>query len=234
MKHPPGAVSVAELVLALWLTGLVLLGLSTFLARQGRMAAGQRDLVRFLDARRIAEVVLGGELRALTAADIHAHGASSLRLRAVRGSGPVCRSEADEVDLDYRGVRLPDPRKDSLLLLGGGVEQTLAMTAVAGAPCGEGGLRITLAGRPAGMPRFALLFESGAYHADGGTLRYAIGAGGRQPLTEAVFDDVAFERLPGSAGYLLLLAVHPDSLPAAPRRVRIAAPLLNGARGDDP
>jgi hypothetical protein len=205
-----GATSVAELVLVAWLFGLIMAAVAAFAAHQGRLAALQRDRVRLEEAVRTGTVVLGTELRYLTPADLRV-GRDSARIRAFRGGGPVCAADSVTVQVIYRGVRDPDPARDSVLLVDAEGERAVSLVAAGGSSECGGSLRMVL-GDPAGsVPSLALVFETGAYWLSNGAIRYRRGQGGRQPLTEALLGDMAFET--GPAGLRVWLAPDPDSLP---------------------
>jgi len=148
-----------------------------------------------LDALRTARHVLGRELRAgprwVVAA---APAGETLAVRALRGVALVCPGtvRGRDVTVVPDGIRSPDPRKDSIWLLGSAGESRLL--AIAGTGPGEAcpslmvgpTLRWTLSGDPPTGPSVALWFERGSYHLSGGALRYRRGAAGRQPLTPEV------------------------------------------------
>lgn len=222
-------VTLPELILVAWLFGFVLLGLARFAAAQGRLTAASHERVRVADAVRTADLVLNGELRHLTVGDWWM-GPDSIRLRAVRGVGTLCGATGPEVRIRYRGVRRPDPTKDSVVLVTGSGTLGAAYAVVGVSADTEcGGYRLALDRAPPAGRGLVLLFETGSYHLSGGALRYRRGSGGRQPVTEAVLETGRFERTGGSLIARLLL--HPDSLPRAPRRNRAAVVrLLNGVR----
>lgn len=210
--------SLAELVLVAWMFALVLAAVARFATAQGRLSAEQRDRTRAAEAVRAASLILEAELRQLTPSDVVAVAAESVRIRAMRGSGAVCGVEGAALLVRYRGVRLPNPAKDSLLLVTGsdGEERPhFAVTEVAwDAACG-GALRLGLDVGPAGVPPphagLALIYETGAYHLSDGALRYRAGGAGRQPLTEAVFAGPGFRS--SSAALSLSVEILDDSLP---------------------
>lgn len=110
----------------------------------------------------------------------------------------------------YLGIRLPEPRKDSILALGPDLRwRTFALRARApvrsacpawnGAPAE----RWTFERAP-GPLVLARVFETGVYLLQDGALRYRRGLGGRQPLTPELLDDDA-SVLAGSPGGLVRL-----------------------------
>ena len=241
MTTRPGA-TLAELVMVTWLFALVLLGLARFAGAQGRLAAAVSDRVRLEELVRTTRLVLDRELRYLAAADVHALGPDSLRFRAVRGTGAVCHRGARHLVVRYRGVRWPDPAKDSVLLVteGGRSGAGYAVTSVSSSAVCPGGLRLDLDRDldPGPAGGVALVFESGAYHLSAGALRYRLGRGGRQPLTEAVLRGGRITPtgpFPG-APLRVVLSLRADSLPRiAPRDHWItlapAPPPASGAAG---
>ena len=217
--------SLAELMLVSWLFALVLLALARFASAQGRLAAGVSDRVRLEELLRATRVVLGRETRYLAPADSRAVGPDSLRLRAVRGSGSACAWGSRHVVVRYRGVRRPDPTKDSVLLVDGRdpVGTAYGVTAVASDSVCPGGIRLDLDRDldPAFSGAASLVFESGTYHLAGGALRYRLGHGGRQPLTESVLDRGRVMPLTaaGWGPFGITLSLRPDSLPRLVSRV---------------
>jgi hypothetical protein len=211
MRNRSGVTSLAELLLVTVLFAIVLAALARAARDQNRLAALQHDRLRYEEAIRTAAIILGTELRLLTAADIPAMASDSVRIRAFRGGGAVCFGDADGVRLRYRGTRLPDPERDSVLVVWETGEDVFAVQSVAAADeCGDA-LHLRL-DRPAGRPGgYALVFETGAYTLSDGAVRYRRGQGGRQPLTEALLGDMAFDA--GASGLLVRLDAHPDSLP---------------------
>jgi hypothetical protein len=211
-------VSLAELMLASWLFLFVLLGLARFAAAQGRLSAVVSDRVRLEELVRTTRVVVGREVRYLATDDVRSIGPDSLAARGLRGAGAVCGWATRHVVVRYRGVRQPDPAKDSVLLIGdgqpGGAYRVVGTAPATGCP---GGVRLDLDrdldSRFAGG--VALLFESGTYQLSGGALRYRLGHGGRQPLTEAVLDQGGVTSVgAGSWGPVRIgLSLLDDSLP---------------------
>jgi hypothetical protein len=221
-----GAASVAELVLVAWLFAVVMAGVAGFAMHQGRLAALQRDGVRLSEAVRTGAVILGAELRHVTGGDMVLD-ADSARIRAFRGGGPICAGDGAAVYVLYRGVRAPEPDKDSVLLMSVAGERAAALLSAGRSPDCGGSVRLILAEPPAAPPVLALIFETGAYSLSGGAIRYRRGQGGRQPLTEALLADMAFETGPGGA--TVRLAPNLDSLPRLrPGSTSFPATTLNG------
>ncbi|MBI4541237.1 MAG: hypothetical protein HY704_17180 [Gemmatimonadetes bacterium] len=176
---------------------LAALALGT-LSAQHRAAEAVAARAELLETGRIAEVVLGEELRAgVWGRDQLGPAGDSLRVRAFRGLGLVCSGPGPDSTLRvrYSGLRAPDPAKDSLLLLGADLRWWVAALK-ARAPdaerCGSVGadsVERWALDRPAGDAILARIFESGVYSLQGGALRYRRGAGGRQPLTPELLAD---------------------------------------------
>lgn len=221
----PG-VTLPELLLVAWLFGLVLAALAGFAGAQSRLVALTEERVRATDAVRTAAIVLGAELRALAAPDL-AIGSDSIRLRAVRGGGPICGVVGRSVLVRYRGSRRPEPEKDSVLVVSEAESGApVALRAVAASSQCGGALRLELDREvPAGL---VLVFETGVYHLAGDALRYRRGAGGRQPLTEAVLSRTELRPSDGST-VVLSLAFDDRTLPRlVERETSVTLHLANG------
>lgn len=196
-------VGAAELLVALVLFGLVVHGAWRVFAAQRRAAEGLRLRTELLDADRIVRTVLEAELAAgLPGRDWALPEPGVVELRAFRGWGVACPGSApgDEVVVAYRGLRSPDPEKDSALVLNGSGRWLPAALAartplhgeacpgVSGSPAPGAGLERWRLDPAVADPVLARLFERGSYHLRDGSLRYRRGAGGRQPLTTAALD----------------------------------------------
>lgn len=208
--------SLAELVLVAWLFAFVLAAVARLAATQARLAADQHDRTRAAEAVRAASLITGSEFRYLAAADAGFATADAVALRAFRGGGTICRSEGDDLLVRYRGVRLPNPEKDSVVVLTAQEPQgppPLRLEGVAVDTACGGALRLTLEPAPPAGRGVVLVFESGSYHLSGGTLRYRVGGGGRQPLTESLFAAIGFGPSDTGYGLSLRLELHADSLP---------------------
>jgi hypothetical protein len=215
MTNRPGATSVAELVLVAWLFALVLAGIARFANDQNRLAGLQRDRVRFQEAARTGAVILGSELRFAAPGDVAA-GRDSVRLRAFRGGGRTCAVDDESIRVLYRGVRQPDPSKDSVLLIGpGAIHVRRLESAGTSGECG-GSHRLRVEGSPPPDAGYVLVFETGTYILADGAVRYRRGQGGRQPLTEPVLQDLEFQA--DAQGIHIRLRPHADSLPRLPGR----------------
>lgn len=193
-------VTLPELLLVAWLFGLVLLATAAFAGAQGRLAAASQDRVRAADVVRTIDLILNGELRYGGRQDAMP-GPDSVRLRAVRGSATICAGGA-ELLVRYRGIRRPDPAKDSALIITsagtvGSVHAVVAAATVpAAAACGD--TRLRLEPVPTARTGQVLVFESGTYHLSGGALRYRRGRSGRQPVTEDVLATARIDTVSGA------------------------------------
>lgn len=131
----------------------------------------------------------------------------SLSLRAYRGVAWVVESMGESpVRVCYRGIRNPNPEKDSILALGeDGVWFPLALLdrARGASGCAGGGEGWTESWTVEEEGRGWLLgriFERGSYHFSQGALRYRRGGGGRQPLTAENLLSGAFHTASGPFG----------------------------------
>lgn len=210
-------VSLVETLLVLLITGLLLGVVAGTLEHQNELVRIQARRAAFADALRVTGVVLQGELRwADPAHDVPVVESDSLQVRAARALGVVCGWQGTATLARLRGIRRPNPDKDSVLLVPG--QTVLAVRAAAEAPdaCLHGPdervYRLTL-DEPA--PRGVLLvFERGSYHLAGGAFRYRRGLAGRQPLTTEVLQQGRFRSVSGR-GVLEALDVHAEpTLPA--------------------
>lgn len=182
--------TLAELLAALTLTlllGAVLLGL--LLAQLALARATARRAVS-AEATRTAVHVLTGEVQRARPEDVRALGSDSLALRSFRGMGIICAVVPGSVLVRYRGDRLPDARKDSVLLLPSNHAAALLDSRTTTADCplrsGEALLEWRLAGADT-TTAVGLVFESGTYFIAARALRYRLGGEGRQPLTPELF-----------------------------------------------
>ena len=185
----------AETLVALLLLLLLMQLTASVAARLRRAAGALDDDAEGLEAERTTWWVLreelatgrGGVDRSVPAGD-------SVSLRAFRGAALACPGGGGDgvVRVRYRGLRRPEPDKDSVLaLLPGGAWRPLPLMAVEGAascPLSPGAWELWRLGAP--VPGVVLLrvYERGSYHLAAGALRYRRGGGGRQPLTPARLD----------------------------------------------
>jgi hypothetical protein len=201
-------VKVLEVAVALAVGFLVIVtgwGVLARGAEASRALLARNDL---LEVQRVAAWVLERELAgARPGLDWSPH-AEGLAVRAYRGWGLACASARDGTGstlpgavVDYRGLRQPDPAKDSLELTGAdGARRVVSLARVTalepadvGCAPGTRALHLRWSGDdvdPGATSRAVVLvrvFERGLYAVDD-AFRYRRGAGGRQPLTNAVLD----------------------------------------------
>ncbi|HSR40530.1 MAG TPA: hypothetical protein VLL48_00120 [Longimicrobiales bacterium] len=192
-ERPAPGFSVVELLVALVLMALVMRSAATVLASQLRAAESLVLGSEALETGRIAGRVLHRELRAGSPdLDWWLADGDSVALRAYRGLARPCPGPPGAgISVLYRGIRNPDPGKDSVLVLDGeGRWQALELASSSAQPgsCGgapdpgEEAFFWSVPGLPAGAVLLRV-FERGSYHLSGGALRYRAGAAGRQPLT---------------------------------------------------
>jgi len=182
-------------------TAVAVASLRGLQALQGRSEA--------LELVRTVWVVLDEELRQGRVEknwDVAASG-ESVRLRAFRGMARICDTEMDDESdwvVAFRGRRLPDPGRDSLLVLGAdGGWRSFALEHVTPssgceAEVGEVVQRWRWSSGVSPPPVLARTFERGEYHLADGALRYRRGSAGRQPLTpERLSDESSFRPIAG-------------------------------------
>ena len=201
--------SVVEALVAL-LLGLVLASLSmALLARQRSVQSALAERMDLLGTVRIVRHVVGMEFRGgWDSLDLALHAPDSVRLRAYRGLARVCeRRSWNSVLATTEGVRLPDPRKDSVVFLtseGRGVPTALlSVDGHEGPGCGTRPGRATILSVSDSIPRDVMLvrfFERGSYHLSGRALRYRRGLSGRQPLTPETLRTPTSAFLPQKGG----------------------------------
>jgi hypothetical protein len=133
---------------------------------------------------------------------------TALPLRVFRGVGELCPGGGSPSDglVRYRGIRLPEPEKDSLLMVDAAgswravrLVQRASSEEVCGAWAGEAVERWSW-DPPVTGTLLARVFERGSYHLEDRAVRYRLGAAGRQPLTPERLDDRAsgfLEPVPG-------------------------------------
>lgn len=234
--------SLAEATVALFLAGALIVCLASILQAVGRLATAHERVSAAAETERTVAAVLGAELRIQTANDA-AFDADSVRLRAFRAGGTVCTADDSGITLAYRGLRMPEPDKDSVLLVGAGAEAVadVASFSVA-ADChrdGGIGLRLATAGPPADLvrPVYALLFETGAYSISASALRYRRGAGGRQPVTATNLStrgSALAHRASDGAAAAAVVTMRPAGSPDAGRTTWSVHMPQGGARPPDP
>jgi hypothetical protein len=173
-----------------------------------------------LDTERVGWQVLSAELGAgIAQRDFGLLAGRVLTLRAFRGTAEVCpaRRTATGGVVLYRGIRLPDPTKDSLLVLTApGSWHTLHLVSREEEPAGCPGWPSDGVERwrwepPLDDVLLARVFERGSYHLEDRALRYSSGVGGRQPLTPERLDGTGSVFAPGAGRFDLHLRVRADA-----------------------
>jgi prepilin-type N-terminal cleavage/methylation domain-containing protein len=187
MRH---GFTLPELLVVLAAGGIIIAVLLGLLAAQVRLARDVARRTAAADAVRVSNGVLAGELRRMAAQDLRALATDSMAIRAFRGAAVPCARAGADLIVRYRGERLPDPRKDSVLVIdASAAERTARLTDVRSAPAqscsaGDGEVVATLSLAPSpDSAALLLLFEPGSYHLSRRALRYRLGAEGRQPIT---------------------------------------------------
>jgi hypothetical protein len=180
-----------EVLVAAALAALVVASAVLLLQVQSGIAHRTTENSTRADAVRSALLTLSAEWRTLVPQrDIYALAGDSLTGRIFRGIAVVCARSANRTLVRYRGLRLPDPAKDSALQIG--AEHSAAFTtAVADSGCAPAPREQVLSMDWTATPEIGsvwLLFESGGYHLGTYALRYRQRAESRQPITNEVFD----------------------------------------------
>jgi hypothetical protein len=202
-------VSLLEMLVAL-VVGLLVSSLG--LATLAKFHAARVDMSARTDALaalRAGRHVLRSELRDGLPGRDWTPSTDSVALRAFRGVGRLCAvdSVAPRVTVAYRGLRSPDPSKDSVLFVtehGLTSVRALLSRTSASTPCAgayDASSELWTLDQP-GDPTFVAgrVFERGSYHLAAAALRYRRGASGRQPLTPEVLStasglEISAERL---------------------------------------
>ena len=184
-------VSVVEALLVLLLLSVLVPGAWSVVARHHTAALGVAHRAEALETVRTVAWLLREDLSGGLPDRDWWMGGDTVALRAYRALGLVRNGSVrgQELVACVRGIRMPNPEKDSVLLLGAGGQWHLheleSRTRLpGGCPEVAGGWeeRWVLVPEPAD-PVLGRIFEGGSYHFSGGALRYRRGAGGRQPLT---------------------------------------------------
>ena len=184
--------TVVEALVALVVLFVLLQGAWTVTRVHAVAALGVIERTRFMEATRIAGWVVHRELRSGISGQDWQAGEDSVSLRAYRGLGVDCDdgSVPGALSVIAHTIRLPEPAKDSLLVLWPDARWRAVALAGVSRPveCDGGAVRgqVWLPEDEAAGGRAVRLFERGSYHVSDGALRYRRGAGGRQPLTDRV------------------------------------------------
>ncbi len=185
-------VALLELIVAAVLSTIVVAAAVLLLQTQGTVGRMITTRSERNDATRSAFAILRAELRHHTSSDIHAVGRDSIASRIFRGFAIVCGFNAPDVFVRYKGLRLPNPAKDSALQVGPENAVAIASVRADSAACPRNAGDQILALRWSAPPRVGaswIIFESGSYHVSTHALRYRQSAGTRQPVTTDAFDD---------------------------------------------
>jgi hypothetical protein len=195
--------SLVEVILVVLLLSLVVPVGWALLARQRNAGSGLRTRAEALETLRTLDWILREELAgSLEGRDWIGRGTDSLALRAFRGHAFIdtVQSAPGTLMVCFRGIRAPEPEKDSVLVLGSDgrwrAHDLVARLSGSSPRCdGEvaGGRSegwVLSPSQPGGV--LARLFESGSYHLVDRALRYRRGLGGRQPLTPESLVDGRF------------------------------------------
>lgn len=221
MKSRRGT-GLVELLTSLMLLGLVSAACAAILQSQARLVRHYGELTARSEALRATRALLRHELRDAHPVDVRAVGPDSLAARIFRGVGLACARAEQLVALRYEGLRLPEPDKDSLLVVG--EERALAFRAsTALLTCATQGDERTVVIEADGLRPGAVVlwFESGAYHLAGNALRYRRAGEGRQPLTDELIDHrLSSVRLVGPG--LIQLHLRARDGAAAVEQIRLA------------
>jgi hypothetical protein len=221
-------VALLEVMTSAVLLGIVCATCTMLLRAQTLVLRNSAEHAAGDEALRTGRVIVGGELRALTRADVYAVGKDSIALRAFRGWAIVCDGHNGQYSLRYRGLRDPDAAKDSLLVFG--TSQVAAFKLVTRTACvliaDEQAVQLTTT-LPLSNGAIVLLFESGAYSLGTNALRYHRGAEARQPMTDELVDVRGSAFAADTSGNLALtLRTRPDG-PTAGRLTRMLLRRLN-------
>lgn len=207
MKRDDGF-TVLESLVALLLTALLIQGGWAVVATLRRSGERVAEISEGLETVRtvawiLAEEVSGGSPQR----DWWSGGGDTLALRAYRGLAVVRGRDAEgRVTVCYRGIRNPNPEKDSILFLagdGGWTPHALLSRVRRDPGCmgeGEGWEEVWSIDPEAGGPVLGRVYERGSYHLSGQALRYRRGAGGRQPLTPLRVAEGVLEEDPSEGG----------------------------------
>ncbi|MGQ0815138.1 MAG: hypothetical protein ACT4O1_11815 [Gemmatimonadota bacterium] len=205
-----------ELVTAAVVMGILAVACATLIHSQVTLVRSISERAAANEALRTARLLLRAEFRDVDASDVRAVGRDSLAARVFRGRAVVCIVEYPNAVLRYRGMRVPEPEKDSLLLVG---EERVVAFSLGGTT------------RESCIPRsdeqvvtiatevrlransVVLIFESGTYHLANNALRYRRAAEGKQPITDELIDHRAsrFDAEPRGRGIRVRLRSRADA-----------------------
>jgi hypothetical protein len=192
-----GGFTLAEALVVLFLTAVLAHGGWSVLATVRRSCEKAAVSAERLETVRTVAWVLGQELGGgRPYQDWWPGDGDTLGLRAYRGIAlaPVLALDG-VVHVCFRGMRAPNPAKDSVAFLSSSGSWTVhglvsRVREENGCMAGLGGWMEMWVLEPVpGESVFGRLYERGSYHLVDGALRYRRGAGGRQPLTPARIAD---------------------------------------------
>lgn len=199
--------TLVELMTTVALLGVVGVACGALIRSQTQLLRDTAERAATGETLRTAVGILQAELRDVSADDIRGVARDSIALRVFRGFAIVCAVSDERVVLRYRGLRAPEPEKDSLLVIA--EERTTSFRLAGDQPLcvpRSGEQLITVEPvDPLKEGSLVLLFESGAYHIVNRALRYRRGTEGRQPLTDELIDDRRSGFSPEPGGFRILL-----------------------------
>jgi type II secretory pathway component PulJ len=208
-RVPGRGFTLLEALVAILLSALVIQGGWTVMATLREAGGRTADWAEGLETVRTTAWLLGEEFQGTTPLrDWWAGEGDSVSVRAYRGLALVTGIGAEGVEVCFRGVRNPNPEKDSVLFLGEGggwTAHALDGRTRGEAGCagdGEGWAELWMVDPAPGTARLGRIYERGSYHLTLGALRYRRGGGGRQPLTPIRIADGTLEAGGGAEGGL--------------------------------
>jgi hypothetical protein len=183
-----------EMIVALSMGAALLTALATFVTSSVRWHRAIASRAEGLEVARTVWAVLEEELGpARRGRDWILDSAGVLDLRAFRAFGRVCPGAGGAgLTVAFRGERLPEAVRDSVLVLLEDGTWTTAPVASVGATSsppgclirpGESALSVVGPLEVGPAPVLLRFFERGSYHLADLSFRYRRGGGGRQPLT---------------------------------------------------
>lgn len=188
---PTGGFTLAETLVGFLLTALLVQAGWTLFATYRKAGGRAWEVAEGLETVRTIAWLLGEEFGGSEPLrDWWPGSGDTISLRAYRGLAIVGGREAGGgVRVCFRGIRSPNPEKDSVLFLGedGGWTAHGLARRVRGEPgcmgSGEGWEEVWEVDPVPKQAVFGRIYERGSYHFALGALRYRRGGGGRQPLT---------------------------------------------------
>ena len=190
MKPRAGS-TLVELLTTLTVLGIVAVACASLIRTQSILLKHTSEHAAAAEALRAGRTVMRAELQDQLAPDRHVVAPDSIAMRVFRGIGIICSTDSPRVTMRYRGVRQPDPAKDSIIVAGseriGSIR--LLSSRIDACPTATGEQLIAIELDSATTLGDAVLFyETGAYHLASRALRYRRGASGLQPITDDFID----------------------------------------------